>query len=100
MGKESITNVTDYLSCFRYVGVAHATYMKNNKLCLEEYVDFIKNEKPTLENPLKIEVKDGGVYAVYYYDYDGGSKEIQVPENNFTISGTNAGGIIVTVKLK
>lgn len=99
-GKESITGVDDYLSCFRYVGVAHATYMKANNLCLEEYVEFIKNEKPTVENPIKIESKDGGIYAVYYYDYEGGSAEIQVPEKNYTISGTNAGGIIVTVKLK
>ena len=99
-GKETVTGINDYLSCFRYVGVAHATYMKNNNLCLEEYVEFIKNEKPTVENPIKIESKDGGIYAVYYYDYEGGSAEIQVPEKNYTISGTNTGGIIVTVKLK
>ncbi len=112
-GKEDKTGVSDYLSCFRYVGVAHATYMKSNNLCLEEYIALIEKQKPTIESPMKIEVKNGSTkeyYAVYYYAYNGGSQEIQVPTstsskdgseaNNYTVSGTNAGGIIVTVKLK
>ncbi len=105
-GKEQITGVTDYISCFRYVGVAHATYMKNNNLCLEEYIDFIQNtKKPTIDEPFRIEVKNGNqkeYYAIYYYDgYTGGATDIQVPtQNDYTISATNTGGIIVTVKLK
>ena len=100
-GKEQSTHVSDYLSCFRYVGVAHATYMKENNLCLEEYIAKLKETKPTLDNPLIITVKNSsnnGVYAVYYYDFAEG--EIQVPASNYTISGTNTGGIVVTVKLK
>lgn len=100
-GKESVTHVSDYLSCFRYVGVAHATYMKENNLCLEEYVAKLKETKPTLEAPLLVNVKgssNSGVYAIYYYDFAEG--EIQVPKSNYTISGTNMGGIIVTVKVK
>lgn len=109
-GKESITGVSDYLSCFRYVGVAHATYMKSNGLCLEEYVEFLHTEKPTVDSPLRIEVKNGtqkGYYAVYFCDAKG---DILVPTttpsedggktNGFTVSGTNKGGVIVTVKLK
>lgn len=100
-GKEAATGVSDYLSCFRYVGIAHATYMKTNNLTLEEYIAKLKETKPTLENPLRIETKSGtqsAIYAVYYYDFAEG--EIQIPESNYTISGTNMGGIVVTVKLK
>ncbi len=108
-GKETVTGVTDYLSCFRYVGIAHATYMKNEGYCLEEYIAHIEEEKPTVENPIRIEVRNDGVkeiYAIYYVTYNGGSQEIQVPTTaegatpKYTISATNTGGVIVTVKLK
>ena len=102
-GKDAQTGVKDYLSCFRYVGVAHAAYMKTNNLCLEEYVASIQAQKPTLDNPIRVEVKNGsqkGVYAIYYYDYNGEAMDIQVPAENYTVSGTNTNGIIVTVKLK
>ena len=108
-GKESITGVSDYTHCYRYVGVEHATYMKNNKLCFEEYIEKLENDKPTIENPLIIKASTG-TYAVYYYASNGASTDVQVPVSNptpagtesnpFTVSATNYGGIIVTVKLK
>lgn len=100
-GKEDATGVTNYLNAFRYVGVAHATYMKENNLCLEEYIAKLKETKPTIDNPLKIQIKNGSsteIYAVYYYDFTEG--EIKVPASDYTISGTNMGGIVVTAKLK
>lgn len=103
VGKENATGVSNYLNSFRFVGVAHATYMKANNLCLEEYIEMLAENKPTSENPIKIEVKNGSkseIYAVYYYDYEGDSANIEVPSKNYTISGTNTGGIVVTVKLK
>lgn len=43
-GKESITkyNVNDFH--YRYVGKEHATYMYENNLCLEEYVEMLKEK--------------------------------------------------------
>ena len=41
--KSDITGVSGYESAYRYVGVAHATYMYNNNLCLEEYVSYLKS---------------------------------------------------------
>ena len=109
-GKEAITGVSDYLSCFRYVGVVHATYMNKNNLCLEEYVELISTEKPTVDNPMRVEIRSGsqkGYYAIYFCE---STTEIQVPKSGvaengestkgFTVSGTNMGGVIVTVKLK
>ena len=108
-GKEDITGVSNYPHCYRYVGVAHATYIKEHNLCLEEYVEMLEKSKPSIEKPLLIGTKNGA-YAVYYYASNGASTDVQIPvsnptpagtENNpYTISATNYGGIIVTVKLQ
>ncbi len=94
--KADTTGVSDYESAFRYVGVAHATYMYNNSLCLEEYVEYLKanvNDK----NPLSVTGADGKVYDVYYYAVNG-SATIKYPKNfAYTISGNNDGGVIVTI---
>lgn len=108
-GKESITGVSNYTHCYRYVGVEHATYIKNNNLCLEEYVEMLERDKPSIENPLVIKASTG-TYAVYYYESNGSSTDVQIPKSNptpagteknpYTVSATNYGGIIVTVKIK
>ena len=43
--KSGITGVSNYTECFRYVGVPHATYIEQNNLCLEEYVNLLKNNQ-------------------------------------------------------
>ena len=90
------TGVTGYASAYRYVGVAHATYMTANNLCLEEYVEYLKanvNDK----SPLTVTGADGKVYDIYYYAVNG-SATVKYPTNfSYTISGTNDGGVIVTV---
>lgn len=94
--KADKTGVSGYASAYRYVGVAHATYMKANNLCLEEYVEYLKtnvNDK----SPLTVTGADGKVYDVYYYAVNG-SATVKYPTNfNYTISGTNDGGVVVTV---
>ena len=98
--KSAITGVSGYEYCFRYVGVAHATYMYNNGLCLEEYVELIKNTYTT-NNHLKITGADGKNYEVYYVPAaDTELTTLQVPKNyQYTVSGDNIGGFIVTVCL-
>ncbi|MBQ9779657.1 MAG: D-alanyl-D-alanine carboxypeptidase family protein [Clostridia bacterium] len=90
------TGVTGYTSAYRYVGVAHATYMSANNLCLEEYVEYLKanvNDK----KPLSVTGADGKAYDVYYYAVNG-SATIKIPTNfPYTVSGTNDGGVVVTV---
>lgn len=111
--KSSITEVSDYENCFRYVGIPHATYISQNKdengnsdyLCLEEYIEFLKaNANITNDqNPLKIKCGED-VYHVYYYEFSGTQIDIKIPEDEkeypYEISGTNDGGVIVTVKSK
>lgn len=99
--KESYTDVSGYTYCLRYVGVAHATYMYQNNLCLEEYLDLLKNSYSSAANRLTISAADGFEYDVYYVAASGEEvTTIDVPTSNFTytVSGDNRGGFIVTVK--
>ena len=100
-GKESITGVSNYKHCFRYVGVAHATYMYQNNLCMEEYLDLLKNSYSSAATRLTISAADGFDYDVYYVAAsDAEVTTIDVPTSDFayTVSGDNRGGFIVTVK--
>ena len=94
--KSDITSVNGYTSAYRYVGVAHATYMVNNNLCLEEYVEYLKTSVSD-KKPLTVTGADGNVYDIYYYTVNG-TATIKYPTNfAYTISGTNDGGVVVTV---
>ena len=96
--KAEQTGVKDYTEAYRYVGIAHAAYIKANDLCLEEYVEYLK-ANTNQSNTLKIDV-DGATYKVYYVACEEGGT-IKVPKDaEYTISGTNVGGVIVTVKVK
>ncbi len=93
--KTSETGIADYESYYRYVGSAHATYMKAQNLCLEEYIATVKNY--TQSKPLAINAADGNYYEVYYVAVNG-SATVKYPTNYaYTISGTNEGGVIVTI---
>ncbi len=103
-GKEGETYVEDYTDAFRYVGTAHATYMERHNLCLEEYVEQIKNnytDNQAHNNHLKITDDSGMNYEVYYVPAAAGDiTTISVPSNyKYDISGDNIGGFIVTVYL-
>ena len=83
---------------FRYVGVAHATYMTNNGLTFEEYISKI--ETYSHEKPLSIKGADGNNYSVYFVESEGDRTHVNVPENyEYEISGNNKNGFIVTVDL-
>lgn len=80
---------------FRYVGVAHATYMWSNNLCFEEYLKLV--EKKTYDEPLEIKLSDDEVYSVYFAE----GTDILVPKDKpYSVSGNNSDGFIVTVTEK
>lgn len=99
--KSEITGISDYRECLRYVGVAHATYMKENDLCLEEYVELLSKDYPFDGSHLSFKGADGNDYEVYYIALSGDEiTTVDVPKNySYTISGDNVGGFIVTVNL-
>ena len=102
--KAEVTGVSSYTQAYRYVGAAHAKYMVENNLCLEEYVAYLK-ENTSHGSPLSVKTDNGSVYYVYYTAATAGDT-IKVPSSNsdksynYTISGTNEGGVVVTVKVK
>ena len=91
-GKDEITGFSYRASNYRYVGVPHAVYIEENGLCLEEYLDLLKNSYGYEGEHLEISC-DSGVYGVYYAS----GTTISVPRNTeYTISGNNSDGFIVT----
>ena len=95
--KKAVTGIeTDMEEIFRYVGVAHATYMKANNLCLEEYLELLRTTY-SYENPLNIKGADGKSYQVYYAEENEDSTIMVPSKYSYEISGDNMNGYIVTV---
>ena len=95
-GKESYTGERTRDYTYRYVGAPHAMYMKQNNLCLEEYINKLKEH--TNEKPIEVTVGNK-LYQIYYAPANAaGDTEVPVPENKtHWVSGNNADGFIVTV---
>lgn len=92
-----ITGVTDFANVFRYVGIAHASYIYENGLCLEEYLDLLRTSH-TNGTSLTFKAGDGRNYEIYYCASAGETTDIQVPSKySYEISGDNKSGYIVTV---
>ena len=100
-GKESWTGIDDYTYCLRYVGIPHATYMTQNDLCMEEYLDLLQNNYNSSAKRLSIAAADGISYEVYYVPASNEElTTLDVPSNyTYTISGDNRSGFIVTVTM-
>ncbi len=98
--QEDHTGIDDYESCLRYVGVAHATYITEHGLCMEEYIELLQQNYKD-GNRLAIQGADGNSYEVYYVPLSGNEiTTLTVPSNyEYTVSGDNIGGFIVTVNL-
>ena len=90
--KVDVTGISNEAWHFRFVGIPHATFMVNNNLCLEEYIDYLRSHTDAA-NPLEISC-DSGTYEVYFT----AENEITEPEGEYTVSGNNVDGYIITVK--
>lgn len=97
-GKDSVTGEEARTYTFRYVGIPHAVYMKQNNLCLEEYIEQIKTYTST--NTLKV-TSGTSQYEVYYVPANpNAATGVPVPSKSpYTISGNNVDGFIVTLQL-
>lgn len=92
--KQSITGIADEPWHFRYVGVPHATEMVERKMCLEEYIDYLR-QFPFDGEHLTIEA-GGKQYEVWY---DAGSEAYLPDSGHYTVSGNNVDGVIVTCEV-
>ena len=97
--KKDITNIQYEPWHYRYVGVPHAFFMKQNDLCLEEYIELLK-QYPYEGEHLNVTNSDGKIYEIYFYPADTEYTSTMVPVPNgldYTVCGNNADGFIVTV---
>ena len=91
--KVDITGIRNEKWHFRYVGLPHAVYMKQNNLCLEEYLEYLGSQT-SAENPLTVSTSSG-TYSVWYTS----ETSIPKPSGDYQISGDNIAGYIITVRV-
>jgi hypothetical protein len=82
--------------CLRYVGTPHAYYINSHSLTLTRYIELLKNDV------LAFTCDNGEKYEVQYLPASGDIVNVELPSDDaeYTVSGDNAGGIIVAVKIK
>lgn len=87
-----------------YVGIPHASYMEKNSLSLDAYLTLLRTKHTFAENGqnnLVFTAEDGNRYEVYYVAASGDMISVPVPTGgDYTVSGDNQNGFVVTVKLK
>ncbi|KOP72665.1 hypothetical protein AMS59_17310 [Lysinibacillus sp. FJAT-14745] len=89
--KTDITGIMNEPWHIRYVGLPHSAIMKEKNFVLEEYLDYLKEEKHISATV------NGQKYEVFYYPVTKNTT-INVPANlRYEISGNNMDGVIVTV---
>ncbi|MBR5426767.1 MAG: M15 family metallopeptidase [Clostridia bacterium] len=96
--KTEITGINNEPWHYRYVGKPHAYILSHYDLCLEEYIEYIKQF--TYPNSyLRVNIR-GDVYQIYYVPASPeGKTAVSVPAfGSCDISGNNSDGFIVTVK--
>jgi len=101
--KATVTGISDGTGVIRYVGMPHSQIMYKNNMCLEEYLEFLKDY--SYDNAIGYTTDDGKNYAIYYAASEGAETNIKIPTDSdseaykFTISGNNSDGFIITVSL-
>lgn len=96
--KKDITKIIHEPWHYRYVGPVHAAVMEEKGFCLEEYIDFLR-KYPFEGEHLKTTV-EGKDYEIYFVSASGDTVEVPVPkEKEYTVSGNNVDGFIVTAAL-
>ncbi len=104
--KASITGISYESWHYRYVGYPHSLIMKERGLCYEEYVQMIQelgeDRAIVWDGSASFECAASdinGRVAVYYVPANPeGNTEIVIPKDReYTVSGDNVGGFIVTL---
>ena len=90
--KEEFTKIGPESWHFRYIGFPHAQIIVENGFCLEEYIDYLR-QFPFDGDHLWYTL-NGTEYEIYFVE----GLEVPVPESGeYTVSGNNVDGFIVTV---
>ncbi len=95
--KEEITGISHEPWHFRYVGYPHSEIMTQNNLCLEEYIEYLKNF-PYKGSHLWNDNSGKAVEIFYVSEETGKTGTVKLPEHAIAdVSGNNVDGWIVTV---
>ncbi len=95
-GKEDKTGQKYCPWHLRYVGDLHAVIMHDKGLCLEEYIDYMKEY--TFEEPFECSLNGSG-RMIYCVPAEGNSTVVHVPRSEgYEISGDNRDTYIVTAR--
>jgi len=90
--KTAITGIVYEPWHFRYVGLPHSAIMYDKDFVLEEYLDYLREQKSITATI------DGQVYEIFYYAISHDTW-IDIPQDvEYEISGDNMSGVIVTVR--
>lgn len=92
--KEALTGIGDEPWHFRYVGIPHAAVMAEEDLCLEEYIDYLK-QFPYDGQHLTVDC-GGEAYEIWYC---AGTQAWLPDEGEYTVSGNNVDGMVVTYQI-
>jgi len=97
--KDDITKLSIDRYHYRYVGYAHAYYMKAHNMCLEEYLIELEATYSYNDTHLNFTDDSGRSYEVYFVKASAGeTTTITVPAGSeYSISGNNYNGFIVTI---
>lgn len=87
-GKSELTGVIYEPWHFRYVGTPHAQIMVNEGYCLEEYIEWLREE-----GCVRVSAEDGE------YEIKAVKSETVSVAEGAVVSGDNCGGFIVTTKI-
>lgn len=95
--KEDITNIAWEPWHFRYVGIPHATLMKENNQALEEYIEWIK-QYDVNKNPFKYVTEKQTVRIGFVPVLKKEECCFSIADyTRFDISGNNVDGFVVTL---
>lgn len=93
--KESVTHIKEEPWHFRYVGIPHALYMAENNLCLEEYIEEIKQYH--IYQPLHY-LFQNHLFSIFYIPSSHGNVHFTLKDDTiYQVSGNNVDGFIVTI---
>lgn len=102
--KQSFTQVTGYGTArvYRYVGYEHAAYMSQWHLCLEQYIDAVRNS--TFDEPIVVSYKDASgdqktCFVYYIPASEGEFTQLKIrggEDTEYTVSGDGSTGFIIT----
>lgn len=92
--KTEITGIDYEPWHFRYVGKGHSQYITENDLCLEEYIELLKEY--SWDAPLCFEY-ESTEYRVFWVSSASLPENVYIPEGyQYNISSDNSSGVIVT----